>query len=93
MGDIPSKDERESGVLYQHSVYPASLIEQVSAVEIKGVRFVKERTCSLFCRANFGTLEGVKLALYECSECGEQIEPKDEWNYCPNCGARVMHDE
>ena len=49
-----------------------------------------ERTCHLFRRASYGTLYGVELALYECSECGEPIEPKDGWNYCPNCGARVV---
>ena len=46
-------------------------------------------TCHLFRRAAYGTVDGVELALYECSECGEPIEPKDGWNYCPNCGRKV----
>ena len=27
-----------------------------------------------------------------CSECGNQTESDEAWNYCPNCGAR-MEDE
>lgn len=45
--------------------------------------FVKERTCS--------NLSGVPLK-FKCSECGDiSSKPSiDEWNYCPNCGARVI---
>ena len=28
---------------------------------------------------------------WKCSECG--AVGIDEWNYCPNCGARMMNDE
>ena len=36
--------------------------------------------------------------LYECSECGERtavvnLNGKVLWNYCPNCGAKMMMDE
>lgn len=28
-----------------------------------------------------------------CSECGNQTESDEAWNYCPNCGARMEVEE
>ena len=30
-------------------------------------------------------------AAWICSECGEHIGPR-RWNYCPNCGAKVVDE-
>lgn len=46
-----------------------------------GRRYVPERTCH-------PVLEDETLV---CSECGEDIDGYG-WNYCPNCGARVMSE-
>ena len=63
---------------------------EVNGLEKRIAELEAGRTCRLFRRACYGTVNGVLLALYECSECGEPIEPKDGWNYCPNCGAKVV---
>ena len=42
-----------------------------------------ERTCGL--RSRF-----TGMYCYECSECGHGMKP--DWNYCPNCGARVKEE-
>lgn len=28
-----------------------------------------------------------------CSECSEDLDEGYGWNFCPNCGARVVRDE
>lgn len=43
----------------------------------------EERTCRLRSR-----LTGIYC--YECSECGHGV--KSDWNYCPNCGAKVVDE-
>lgn len=30
---------------------------------------------------------------YQCSECGDQYHVGYEFNYCPNCGARMDEEE
>lgn len=46
-----------------------------------------ERTCHL---------EHVYGMYYKCSECGRQLGQRfvngKKSNYCPNCGARIVHD-
>lgn len=29
----------------------------------------------------------------KCSICGQTVDSYDEWNYCPNCGARMVKDD
>ena len=63
------------------------------------MRYVPERTCEFF--------YDKKMAEYACSACGERVSgsnPDDEYEvsplavlesfeYCPNCGARVIEEE
>ena len=63
-------------------------ITEAEAIEAWNTR--AERTCKLWNPPFVRASHGVKIALYECSECGFRIEPVDEWNYCPNCGAKAI---
>ena len=52
-----------------------------------------ERTCkNVYDETEMGACENG----FECSECGEMVEDcegyhvKGTWNYCPNCGAKVV---
>lgn len=31
--------------------------------------------------------------VFECSECGQLRSATADWNYCPNCGARMERSE
>ena len=55
-----------------------------------------ERTCkNVYDEMEMGACDNG----FECSECGEMVEDcegyhvKGTWNYCPNCGAKVITDE
>lgn len=61
---------------------------EAEAIAAWNARHVEK--CRLFKRASFGFLHGIELGIWECSECGYDIEPKREWNYCPNCGRKVL---
>lgn len=54
--------------------------------------WVRERTCGLICHEvelPDGLKEkGVEMCVYECGECGERMF--SDYNYCPNCGAKVV---
>lgn len=53
-----------------------ALTEDVSALEVHG-RWIEHK------KYIFGTM-------YDCSICGTRIlNNGHEWNYCPNCGARM----
>ena len=57
-----------------------------SFVRLEGKRgdyevYVPERTCENLSNTNY----------FHCSECNERTySSEDEFNYCPNCGAKVV---
>lgn len=54
------------------------------AIEAWNTRY--ERTChKIPGRMKYGT------RVPKCSECGQSLGDK-RWNYCPNCGARVINE-
>lgn len=65
-------------------------------------RYVPERTCrNAFENRAVGThAEGFYQGCFECSLCGcsalgydwQSFHIELEWNFCPNCGARVKED-
>lgn len=59
--------------------------DKVEYVEIDCVVFVRERTTTR--KGKYRTRYGRKVPLCEC--CGYAIGD-DRYNYCPNCGAKVV---
>lgn len=58
--------------------------------EFDGVRYAPELTCILV-RDEGSCDEMYPSFSYECTECGEGYRgPKEEYRYCPNCGAKVV---
>lgn len=60
------------------------------AVEV--VESKKERTCRV---RNLGGINDQVLPLLLCEECGEVNYSQangEAWNYCPNCGAKVVEE-
>ena len=55
--------------------------EEALALALKEFGFVWEHTC-----------RQIRLAewLWECSECGSKHDTGALYNYCPNCGAKVV---
>lgn len=54
---------------------------------------MQERTCHLVDSSYqfvFGDYEGGFAYCYLCSECNTRV--KQYYNYCPNCGAKVVND-
>lgn len=55
--------------------------------------YTPERTCQLISHEVFELPDSLKdvdfeMHVYKCSECGEPMF--SNYNYCPNCGGRVM---
>ncbi|MEG0303927.1 hypothetical protein [Gordonibacter sp.] len=58
--------------------------------EFDGVRYAPEITCGLV-RDEDSCDELYPSYSYECTECGEEYcGPEEEYQYCPNCGAKVV---
>ena len=48
-------------------------------------------TCELICeRIGIPNVEDAFIEIYTCSECGELMF--SDYNYCPNCGRKVMDE-
>ena len=65
--------------------------DKVESVEIEWIDFVRERTCELR-KASWD--DGTCTWGVICSECGYRHEHESGvcWNYCPNCGAKVVNE-
>lgn len=94
-GDCMS-DYRFGSGDYGLSIYPTEAfdgiggfdIDMVERVEIEGVDFVRERTCKPIIEQ---WDDPTKYDAY-CGNCNYplgdgELEP---WNYCPNCGVKVV---
>ena len=92
---VPKPSEREKGVLYMHPTYSKEYYEGLDAIEVYGVRFVREKRCSNISGSQKG---------FVCSECGwgDLTEPsplvigacydllKEGPVRCPRCGTKVV---
>lgn len=62
----------------------------VSMVSLGDRNYIPERTCKM-------QLD-IDLGMFKCSNCGKLHimaafhMKRNEWNYCPNCGARVVEE-
>lgn len=76
--------EREPGVIYQHGMYDAAMIEHVSAIEVEGVRFERARTCEMEYVSDFMS--------WHCKACDMMdMAPRDpKPRFCKWCGAKVV---
>lgn len=83
---VPNWKDREEGVLYAPDL--SAWIAEVDAIDVRGVRFVRERECELdrngVCSACGASVENVTHSVYEMGD-GFACNPK----FCPNCGAKV----
>ena len=41
-GAVPPASKREQGVLYQHPLYDKAFYEHLTAIEVHGIRFVRD---------------------------------------------------
>lgn len=61
------------------------LVPTADVVEVKHGRWIDDRLCT--------TLGGT-YEVQRCSVCGEHYEEVGyDWNYCPNCGAKMDERE
>lgn len=80
---------REGGAysIEMPALFPASVMAHVDSVDIGGVRFVLERTCSMAL-----TFKGEPCNDYTCSACGKVHNAPRVNEYCPRCGARIRKE-
>lgn len=52
-----------------------------------------DEDCKLFKEHNEGRWKGAGLGDYLCSNCWSVFSGGDEYNYCPNCGAKMSRKE
>lgn len=81
---VPPADEQEPGVLYQQPLYTQKLYERITAIEVCGIRFAREKTCSMATE-----FRGTPCNDYRCSACGKLHNAPRAHSYCPRCGAKV----
>jgi len=74
----------EDGVIYQAGMFAANVYRQARAIVVCGVRFVRERKCTIT-----RTFHGSPCNEWECDECGKKSNSPKAPQYCPRCGARV----
>lgn len=46
-----------------------------------------------YCKKKEGRWKGAGMGDYYCSLCNTTYSSGDEYNYCPNCGAKMKEDE
>jgi hypothetical protein len=75
---------------YSHGHFVDNYATEAEAIEAWNTRAVE--TCKLICHEvelpDSLKDADVEIYVYECSECGERMF--SDYNYCPNCGAKVM---
>ena len=81
--------EREPGVIYQHGMYDAAMIEHVSAIEVEGVRFERVQTCAVVAFIKDVLPEEPNSVELSCGHTFDFFEDKPP-NYCQECGAKVV---
>lgn len=84
--DVVKKEKWDR--LLENSIILADAVQKyqlADAVEVKHGRWIEDRFCSTIA----GTYE-----VRRCSVCGDHYEEVGyDWNYCPNCGARMDERE
>ena len=85
---VPKPADREPGVLYVDTVYSKKVLDGVKSVVMQGLKFEKERFCSLKV-----TFHGDPCNDYVCSNCGKMHNAPRSGRFCPRCGAKVTEVE
>ena len=78
------RESRAPGVLYQQPLYTQKFYESITAIEVYGIRFARERKCSMTTE-----FEGTPCNDYRCSACGKLHNAPRVHSHCPRCGAKV----
>lgn len=81
-------EETEPNVVYMTGSFPQGVYLQARAIEVDGVRFTMERTCTLT-----REFHGTPCSDWRCSECGKISNSPRPGEHCPRCGAKVTRVE